>query len=264
MGYLVCEKCGGYYKLKPGESPNKFSDNCECGGKLKYVENLKTTGKNLGIMKPTITCPKCGFQWESGAELTSNEISSDTLETKKPDKTPEHIPEDLDKQSKNKKIAIGVLSVFLIGTIILVLFGGLIFHNNTTSIGETNFQNQYVSFEYPTGYNAQPITNSDASNRIMDIGIYKNGKLVGELSYLENQQTDLVNMEKTAKKTTIAGKNAITASDSNNLYADVILGNTTSGLNKLITIDTDPSSSDLYNEITKTLVIKQTPPDVSS
>ncbi len=258
MGYLVCERCGGYYKLKPGESPNKFSDNCECGGKLKYVENLKTTDKNIGNKKSTITCPHCGFQWESEGELTFNEISS--LETKKPIV----IPEDSDKQNKNKKIAIGVLSVFLIGIIIFVLFGGIVFHTNTTSIGGTSFQNQYVSFEYPTGYNAQPITNSDASNSIMDIGIYKDGKLVGELSYLENQQTDLANMEKTANTTTIAGKSAITASDSNNLYADVILGNTTAGLNKLITIDTDPSSSDLYNEIIKTLIIKKTPPDEPS
>ncbi len=264
MGYLVCEKCGGYYKLKPGESPNKFSDNCECGGKLKYVENLNTPGKNMGKMKPTITCPQCGFKWEPEEELTSKEISSDTLETKKPNKAPKDIPEDLDKQSKNKKIAIGVLSVFLIGIIIFVLFGGLFSPNNTTSIGGTSFQDQYVSFEYPTGYNAQPITNSDASNNIMDIGIYKDGKLVGEISYLENQQTDLVNMEKTAKNTTIAGKSAITASDSNNLYADVILGNTTAGLNKLIAIDTDPSSTDLYNEITKTLLIKKTPPDEPS
>jgi hypothetical protein len=38
-GYLVCEKCWGYYKLQPGESPEDF-DYCECGGKLRYTENL--------------------------------------------------------------------------------------------------------------------------------------------------------------------------------------------------------------------------------
>ena len=37
-GYLVCDKCGGFYQLKHGESENDFSDSCECGGKLEYKE----------------------------------------------------------------------------------------------------------------------------------------------------------------------------------------------------------------------------------
>ncbi|MEN6293461.1 MAG: hypothetical protein ABFD07_15795 [Methanobacterium sp.] len=32
--YLVCNKCGGYYELQPGESPKDFSLECECGGHL--------------------------------------------------------------------------------------------------------------------------------------------------------------------------------------------------------------------------------------
>ena len=39
MGYLVCEKCGGYYQLQEEESPNDFNA-CECGGNLKFVEQL--------------------------------------------------------------------------------------------------------------------------------------------------------------------------------------------------------------------------------
>ena len=35
MGYLICDKCGGYYELLPGESPEDYEE-CECGGKLKY------------------------------------------------------------------------------------------------------------------------------------------------------------------------------------------------------------------------------------
>lgn len=46
QGYLVCEKCGGYYKLKPGESPEDFSDKCECGGNLKYVLDLTDKSEN--------------------------------------------------------------------------------------------------------------------------------------------------------------------------------------------------------------------------
>ncbi len=39
MPYLVCNKCGGYYKLKEGESLKDF-DECECGGSLSQVESL--------------------------------------------------------------------------------------------------------------------------------------------------------------------------------------------------------------------------------
>jgi hypothetical protein len=39
-GYLVCHDCGGYYQLQPGESPDDFSDTCECGGELKYYEDI--------------------------------------------------------------------------------------------------------------------------------------------------------------------------------------------------------------------------------
>lgn len=35
MGYLICEKCGGYYELQPGEHPEDF-DRCNCGGQLVY------------------------------------------------------------------------------------------------------------------------------------------------------------------------------------------------------------------------------------
>lgn len=37
-GYLVCDKCGGYYKLQLWESPDDF-DKCHCGGNLEYHEN---------------------------------------------------------------------------------------------------------------------------------------------------------------------------------------------------------------------------------
>ena len=39
-GYLICEKCSGYYKLEKGESLEDF-ESCECGGKLKFTKSLK-------------------------------------------------------------------------------------------------------------------------------------------------------------------------------------------------------------------------------
>lgn len=40
VGYLICGKCKSYYKLESGESPKDFVSGCDCGGKLRYVENL--------------------------------------------------------------------------------------------------------------------------------------------------------------------------------------------------------------------------------
>lgn len=39
MGYVICEKCGGCYKLEADESINDF-ESCQCGGQLKYVETI--------------------------------------------------------------------------------------------------------------------------------------------------------------------------------------------------------------------------------
>ncbi len=41
-GYLVCDKCGGYYKLQSGESQEDF-EKCQCGGKLNYFEHVDET-----------------------------------------------------------------------------------------------------------------------------------------------------------------------------------------------------------------------------
>ncbi len=39
-GYLVCDECEGYYELSFGERVDDFSDKCQCGGKLRFVEGL--------------------------------------------------------------------------------------------------------------------------------------------------------------------------------------------------------------------------------
>jgi hypothetical protein len=38
-GYLICEKCKGYYELEEGESLEDF-ESCECGGNLKFKQEL--------------------------------------------------------------------------------------------------------------------------------------------------------------------------------------------------------------------------------
>jgi Family of unknown function (DUF5518) len=39
--YLICNKCGGYYELKEGESLEDY-EGCECGGQLKYSPSILT------------------------------------------------------------------------------------------------------------------------------------------------------------------------------------------------------------------------------
>ena len=46
MGYLICDKCGGYYELQPGEKPEDFSNECECGGELFYSDSLDVIVEN--------------------------------------------------------------------------------------------------------------------------------------------------------------------------------------------------------------------------
>lgn len=41
--YLYCDKCDGYYILNSGESPDDFSDKCECGGYLILGEMAEKT-----------------------------------------------------------------------------------------------------------------------------------------------------------------------------------------------------------------------------
>jgi hypothetical protein len=66
MSYLVCDKCGGYYELQPGESPDDFTDKCECSGHLRYVQDLNDD-ENLQKV-----CPKCGSLIEDNDELCPN------------------------------------------------------------------------------------------------------------------------------------------------------------------------------------------------
>ena len=40
MGYLICNRCEGYYELQPGESSEDFILKCNCGGFLKFCNRL--------------------------------------------------------------------------------------------------------------------------------------------------------------------------------------------------------------------------------
>ena len=54
MAYLLCNECGGYYKLQEGESPDDF-DCCQCGGELSPASLNK-----ILFQRTSIKCPGCG------------------------------------------------------------------------------------------------------------------------------------------------------------------------------------------------------------
>ncbi|MCZ3366767.1 MULTISPECIES: TIGR04086 family membrane protein [Methanobacterium] len=66
MSYLICKKCGGYYKLKEGEKPDEF-EACECGGTLRYVQNFNAHfDEELDPINEFNICPDCGIENSAG------------------------------------------------------------------------------------------------------------------------------------------------------------------------------------------------------
>lgn len=47
--YIICENCGGHYKLKKGESLEDFKS-CQCGGELKYAKKYYKLNEKHGFM----------------------------------------------------------------------------------------------------------------------------------------------------------------------------------------------------------------------
>lgn len=54
MGYLICEKCSGYYELQEDESPDEFGQ-CQCGGNLSYVETIEEDKSVINKFKSSST-----------------------------------------------------------------------------------------------------------------------------------------------------------------------------------------------------------------
>ncbi|MEN6294396.1 MAG: zinc ribbon domain-containing protein [Methanobacterium sp.] len=77
MGYIMCENCGGYYKLKEGESLEDFKS-CECGSPLKYVESIDEVNSKNDIKTETSDketleyCPDCGTPKNKDSSFCKN------------------------------------------------------------------------------------------------------------------------------------------------------------------------------------------------
>ena len=73
MGFLICNKCGGYYELQEGESPEDFAGKCDCGGDLKYVQNLdEHVFDELDPIDGINICPNCGKENKNNVNFCSD------------------------------------------------------------------------------------------------------------------------------------------------------------------------------------------------
>lgn len=143
MGYLVCEKCGGYYELKEGESIDDF-DGCECGGKFRYVESLDEV--NIGKDQPnsnSLICPHCGEENSKNGKFCGS--CGKWLSLTKDSKFKAAI---FDKLFKNKH-NYGLVCIGIIGIVLLVFLitwlPGVVFANH--------YENKNIAFNYPNNLN---------------------------------------------------------------------------------------------------------------
>lgn len=121
MSHLICEKCGGRYKLKKGESPNDFTS-CECGGNLKYIQNFNMHfDDELDPMNELTICPNCGADVFS-SEKYCKFCGSITENNKK-------TSSNVEKEFENKKVIVTSIGI-IIGILIVIIPHLIIINQN--------------------------------------------------------------------------------------------------------------------------------------
>lgn len=86
MGYLICDSCRGYYKLKSGEYSTDFTDKCACGGTLRFSNIID------------------GVEKDEPRELIENEITLNTNSKTIFDRINETEP--IGSRARNKEISL--------------------------------------------------------------------------------------------------------------------------------------------------------------
>jgi uncharacterized membrane protein YeaQ/YmgE (transglycosylase-associated protein family) len=122
MSYLICKKCGGYYKLKEGEKPEEF-EACECGGTLRYVQNFNAHfDEELDPINEFNICPDCGI--ENSADEKYCESCGKMIKNTKNEENSSGANKNVLKFTSNKWI---LRAVAIILGILIVLIPTLIF-----------------------------------------------------------------------------------------------------------------------------------------
>ncbi|MGP8190244.1 MAG: DUF5518 domain-containing protein [Methanobacterium sp.] len=123
MGYIICEKCGGYYELKEGEAINDFQS-CECGGKLKYVKNLDALNSESDKLKKMSKCQFCGTENLEDDEFCGSCGKPLNYITEKPKKKISGInsPNQSEKTKKNEINIIAIISGLVTAIVIYFIY----------------------------------------------------------------------------------------------------------------------------------------------
>jgi|GEM_PF-2499358 len=163
-GFLVCDKCKNYYELQHGESPEDFVNECDCGGTLRYAENLEGVEEDFAASEATITCPECGTENPEDTKLCKSCKRLFTQTPPKTDKTPEKNKKRIfawwNQQSTPIKVGI-IIGVCLIGLILIFAIGGMFSTPNTTTITpNTTTTTQYTPSSTPTTNTTPNSTNT--------------------------------------------------------------------------------------------------------
>jgi hypothetical protein len=187
MGYLVCDKCQRYYELQPGESPEDFKTECECGGKFRYVKTLEGTEDDFNESKNTIACPYCGAENPEDKKLCQS-----CKRVLKPSKTPPPrykttqsvtgssdggIFDWFNKQSNGRKAAMGLAGICCIA-LILVVAGSALFPDKNTATTNTTPPTTNTNTQ------TQPTTNSDVIVQVVTAGNW-----TGALDYSNSEKS---------------------------------------------------------------------------
>ncbi len=183
MGYLICDKCKGYYKLDYGESPDDFSKNCECGGTLSYKEKLDFNSLATEDTKPeteekiekTVSkkddsvkyCETCGQPLPS-----SQKGSTSKIDTKKQKKAASKIIGSSKERFMNLSTRNKLFSI----SGIFFLLALIVFFALPLNLSAAHYDKNNVSFDYPNDWN---ITS-----------VYENSPLGGDPT-INNTQLDI-------------------------------------------------------------------------
>jgi len=104
MGYLICDKCGGYYELQPGEKPEDFSNECECGGELIYSDTFDFIEENEDVHTANDGVGKASIQ-DVHAEQIDDENNEDADVTDESFTAEELIINDLSKTTEDYNVS---------------------------------------------------------------------------------------------------------------------------------------------------------------
>jgi hypothetical protein len=131
MSYLICENCSGYYKLKEGENPEDF-ESCECGGTLRYVQNLNShIDEELDPINEINICPDCGTESPASEKYCKScgKLMNDDFKKEENNSSNSKGRNTLNKLKLSNSLLLRAIAI-IIGILIVVIPTFLFAHQN--------------------------------------------------------------------------------------------------------------------------------------